>query len=72
MVLDVEHTDKYAPLVTGVYNVYLNEKKAGEKSQMFYYNEEDNLIHNHQLSGFAMMEGYNNNLVMYYNKNFSR
>jgi hypothetical protein len=32
MVLDVEHTDKYAPLVTGVYNVYLNEKKPGESS----------------------------------------
>lgn len=39
MVLDVEHKDKYAPLVTGIHTVYLNEKKEGEKSQRFWYNE---------------------------------
>lgn len=72
MVLDVAHEDKYAPLKTGVYNVYLNEKKVGEKSQMFSYSTEDDEFYNAFLPGFALMEGYNNNLVMYYDKNFSR
>ena len=72
MVLEVAPNDKYAPMVTGVYNVYLAEKKAYEPRQNFHYDSEDNLIQSQYLPGSALMEGYNNNLVMYYNKNLAR
>ena len=72
MVLEVAPNDKYAPMVTGVYNVYLAEKKAYEPRQNFHYDSEDNLIQSQYLPGSALREGYNNNLVMYYNKNLAR
>ena len=32
MVLDAHTVDKYAPLKTGIFNVYLNEYKPGSKT----------------------------------------
>lgn len=72
MVLDVEEKDKYAPLVTGVHNVFMNEKKPNKKTQSFFYDEERHTIHNERFPESALLEGYNNNLVMYYDKNLAR
>ena len=37
MDLDVDHFDKYAPMVTGVHNVFLSEKDTKSHSQNFFY-----------------------------------
>jgi hypothetical protein len=72
MVLDVDEEDKYAPLKTGVHNVFLTEKKEGSKTQKFFYDKDEQKISNEFLPGSALMEGYNHNLVMYYDKNLAR
>ena len=67
MVLEVDETDKYAPLVTGLYNVFLNERKQGNDRQLWFYNPEDRTIHNKFFPKMALLEGQNNNLVVYKN-----
>ena len=39
---------------------------------MWHYDEDDHLIKNEYFPQHALMEGYNNNVVLYYSKNLSR
>jgi len=65
MVLDVSKEDKYAPLTSGVFNIFLNEK-ANTDSQTWWYDGQSNALHNkYHPTNLIILEGYNNNLVLY-------
>ena len=71
MVLDVEKTDKYAPLKTGVYNIFLNEK-AETDTQTWWYDADSMTIRNKFHAGKGViLEGFNKNLVLYTYKNLA-
>ena len=70
MVLDVEQKDKYAPLVTGVYNIFLNEKNDIDATQLWWYDEDSMTLRNKFHAGKGViLEGYNSNLALYTFKN---
>ena len=65
MVLEASDVDKYAPLDTGVFNVFLNEKNNSD-AQTWWYDGDAMTIHNKKTGGKAvLLEGANKNLVMY-------
>ena len=67
-VFHVEKEDAYAPQVTGVYNVDLEEFKAGDKGQMFSYNAKTKSISSYLFPDKSIFEGQNRLLIAYKSK----
>jgi hypothetical protein len=68
-VLAVMPDDKYAPRVTGVFNVYLAEPKEGETvedlNSAWYYNEKKRALMSRKFPSKALFEGFNHNLCIW-------
>jgi len=68
LVLEVSSEDKYAPKKTGVYNISLRKKAKGNKAQMWSWNDEKGTLSPLVFPGKALLEGGNNNMVVYKNR----
>ena len=67
-VLEVSSEDKYAPKKTGVYNIGLRKKAIGNKAQMWSWNDADGTLSPLMFPTKALMEGSNNNMIVYKNR----
>ena len=70
MVVEVDTKDKYAPRKTGVYNVFLQEREVGKKTQLWTYHKNDKTIHSvsHKSDDTVLLMGNNHNMATYKNK----
>jgi len=75
LVLEISRTDKYAPKVTGVYNIDLevfsglikNKKEREERklAQQWYYDAETKYLGSKLFPDKVLFEGANKNLIVY-------
>ena len=70
MTLEVSNVDLYHPLNTGIYNVFLHEVIKNKDEQTWWYDDDSMTIHNKALKHGVLLEGANNNLVVYPFKNY--
>ena len=72
--LEVSDKDAYAPRVTGVYNIALYPFKGRDhpnKAQQWVYNSEDHIVSSLHHKDGALFEGFNNNIIVYKNRNYN-
>ena len=72
MVLQVDPVDKYAPRVTGVYNVHLHtwlkDKPFNDPErilQLWYYNAKRKALLSRKYPSKGLFEGFNKNLIVF-------
>ena len=65
LVFEVATVDKYAPKKTGVYNIGLQKKVKGKKTQMWSWNEDKATLSPMVYPKKALFEGANKNLIVF-------
>lgn len=68
MALEVNDVDKYFPSNVGIFNVYSAKYEQGKTNQQFKYVESKKAFESIGKPGKIMLEGVNNNIVVYYDK----